>query len=91
MEGLDLYIRQCAITVVCRELALIVATLANGGVLPRTGVRDHATLRGIVAYRGAIEMPDGSVVKAPFGVYASVEHPGSIRVGDAARLLPEGS
>lgn len=58
---------------------------------PRTGVRDHATLRGIVAYRGPIEMPDGSVVKAPFGVYASVEHPGSIRVGDAARLLPEGS
>jgi uncharacterized protein YcbX len=55
---------------------------------PRTGVRDHATLRGIVAYRAPIEMPDGSVVKAPFGVYASVERPGPIRVGDPARLLP---
>ena len=56
---------------------------------PRTGVRDHPTLRGIVAYREPIEMPDGSVVKAPFGVYASVERPGPIRVGDPARLLQD--
>ena len=54
---------------------------------PRTGVRDHATLRGIVAYRDPVEMPDGGVVNAPFGVYATVERPGAIRVGDRARLL----
>jgi uncharacterized protein YcbX len=53
---------------------------------PQTGVRDHATLRGIVAYRDPIEMPDGTVVAAPFGVYATVERPGAIRVGDRAAL-----
>jgi uncharacterized protein YcbX len=53
---------------------------------PRTGVRDHATLRGIVAYRDPIEMPDGNVFAAPFGVYATVERPGAIRVGDRAAL-----
>ena len=37
-EGLDLYFRQCAVTVDCRDLALIGATLANGGIHPRTGV-----------------------------------------------------
>ena len=54
---------------------------------PRTGVRDHATLRGIVAYRDPVEMPDGSVVNAPFGVYATVERPGEVRVGDTVRLV----
>jgi uncharacterized protein len=53
---------------------------------PRTGARDHATLRGIVSYRDPIEAPDGELVKAPFGVYATVERPGTVRVGDAARL-----
>jgi uncharacterized protein len=53
---------------------------------PRTGVRDHATLRGIVAYRDPIEAPDGELVKAPFGVYATVERAGTVGVGDTARL-----
>ena len=52
---------------------------------PATGRRDHATLHGIVAYRDPIEAPDGERVDAPFGVYATVERPGTIRVGDAAR------
>lgn len=37
--ALDLYFRQCAVQVDCRDLALIAATLANGGVQPLSGVR----------------------------------------------------
>ena len=36
---LDLYFRQCSVTVTCRDLALMAATLANGGVQPITGDR----------------------------------------------------
>jgi glutaminase len=36
---LETYFRQCAIRVTCRDLALIGATLANGGVNPVTGAR----------------------------------------------------
>lgn len=37
--ALDLYFRQCAVRVDCRDLAWIGATLANGGLHPRTGQR----------------------------------------------------
>jgi glutaminase len=36
---LESYFRQCSIRVTCRDLALIGATLANGGVNPVTGIR----------------------------------------------------
>jgi glutaminase len=36
---LEAYFRQCAIRVTCRDLALMGATLANGGVNPVTGAR----------------------------------------------------
>ena len=36
---LEAYFRQCSIRVTCRDLALIGATLANGGVNPVTGTR----------------------------------------------------
>ena len=36
---LDLYFRQCSISVDCRDLSLMAATLANGGVNPLTGER----------------------------------------------------
>ncbi len=36
---LDLYFKQCSIVVDCRDLALIAATLANGGVNPVSGAR----------------------------------------------------
>ena len=36
---LETYFQQCAIRVTCRDLALIGATLANGGVNPVTGIR----------------------------------------------------
>lgn len=38
-QTLDQYIRQCAISVNTRDLALMAATLANGGVQPRSGRR----------------------------------------------------
>lgn len=37
--ALETYFRQCAIRVTCRDLALVGATLANGGVNPVTGER----------------------------------------------------
>ena len=35
-EALDLYFKQCSILVTCRDLAMMAATLANGGVNPIT-------------------------------------------------------
>lgn len=38
-EILDLYFSQCSVLVTCKDLALMAATLANGGVNPRSGER----------------------------------------------------
>ena len=38
-DALDLYFRQCSVSVDCRDLSLMAATLANGGVNPLTGER----------------------------------------------------
>jgi glutaminase len=38
-ETLDLYFQQCSMLVTCRDLALMGATLANGGVNPVTGAQ----------------------------------------------------
>jgi glutaminase len=38
-ESLDLYFKQCSILVNCQDLAMMAATLANGGVNPISGAR----------------------------------------------------
>ncbi|MDO8214181.1 glutaminase A [Conexibacter sp. CPCC 206217] len=43
---LETYFRQCAVAVDCRDMSLMAATLANGGVHPLTGER--ALARGLV-------------------------------------------
>ncbi len=45
-DALDVYFRQCSVSLDCRDLALMAATLANGGVHPLTGER--ALQRGLV-------------------------------------------
>jgi glutaminase len=42
-DALELYFKQCSIAVDCRDLALIAATLANGGVNPATRQRAVAS------------------------------------------------
>ena len=43
MSALENYFRQCSILVSCRDLALMAATLATGGVHPVTGARALST------------------------------------------------
>ena len=45
--ALDLYFRQCSVSVDCRDLAMIAATLANGGVNPLHG-RARASREDVV-------------------------------------------
>jgi glutaminase len=50
-ETVDLYTRQCALSVTAVDLAVMGATLANGGVNPRTGIRvvDAPTCKRVLA------------------------------------------
>jgi uncharacterized protein len=67
------------------------AVIRIGGQVPRcvlvtrdpdTRERDHDTLRALLAYRKPM-----SAGEAPFGVYATVETPGRIHVGDRFEVL----
>ncbi len=55
------------------------ARCAQTNLNPRTGKNDADTLRALASYR----REDGKVW---FGIYASVERPGAVRVGDEVRV-----
>jgi glutaminase len=59
---LETYFRQCSIRVTCRDLALMGATLANGGVNPVTGVRavDQAQVGRVLSVMATCGMYDFS-------------------------------
>jgi glutaminase len=60
--ALDLYFRQCSISVACRDLAIIAATLANGGVNPLTqqrAVREDV-VRGVLSVMTTCGMYDAA-------------------------------
>ena len=59
---LETYFRQCAIRVTCRDLAIMGATLANGGVNPVTGVRalDAAYVDNVLSVMATCGMYDFS-------------------------------
>jgi glutaminase len=58
----DLYFRQCSVSVDCRDLALIAATLANGGTNPVTRERAVAepVVRGILSVMATCGMYDAA-------------------------------
>jgi len=57
---LDLYFRQCSVLVDCRDLAVMAATLAGGGVNPLTGVRaiDESAVESVLSIMGSCGMYD---------------------------------
>ena len=61
-HAVDLYFRQCAISVDCRDLAGIAATLANGGVNPVTGERavSEEIVRGVFSVMTTCGMYDSA-------------------------------
>jgi glutaminase len=61
-ETTDLYTRQSSLNVTARDLAVMTATLANGGVNPRTGERiiDGTNCQRVLAVMALSGMYDGS-------------------------------
>jgi len=53
---------------------------------PDTGIKDFDTLKVIPTYRQLIEYDDGGR-GIPFGMYAEVEEPGTVGVGDPVEVL----
>ncbi|HWE81658.1 MAG TPA: glutaminase A, partial [Gaiellaceae bacterium] len=60
--AVDLYFRQCAVSVDCRDLALIASTLANGGMNPVTQERavGESVVRGVLSVMTTCGMYDGA-------------------------------
>jgi glutaminase len=60
--AVDLYFKQCSVSVDCRDLAVIAATLAGGGTNPRTGVRAvrEDVVRSVLSVMTTCGMYDGA-------------------------------
>ncbi len=61
-DAVDLYFRQCAISVDCRDLALIASTLANGGINPVSRERavGEDVVRGVLSVMTTCGMYDAA-------------------------------
>jgi glutaminase len=61
-HAVDLYFRQCSLNVDCRDLALMAATLANGGLNPRTRKRvlDSELAERVMSVMTTCGMYDGA-------------------------------
>jgi glutaminase len=59
---LALYLQQCSVTVTCRDVAVMAATLANGGVNPVTGARalPRANVRDVLSVMYTCGMYDAA-------------------------------
>jgi glutaminase len=91
-EHLDLYFRQCSLLVNCADLAIIGATLANGGMNPVTGERalaqEHvrAVLSvmntcGMYDYAGGWQFDVGLPAKSGVGGGITAVLPGHLGIG----------
>jgi glutaminase len=97
---LDLYFRQCAIATSAANLAFIAATLANGGVHPRTGERalaaEHVrdvlsvmTTCGMYDFAGEWELRVGLPAKSGVGGGIMAVLPGQLGIGVFSPRLDE--
>ncbi len=99
-EHLDLYFRQCSALVTARDLAVIGATLANGGVNPLTRERalraDYCrhvlsvmTSCGMYDYAGSWEFSVGLPAKSGVGGGIMAVLPGQLGIGIFSPRLDE--
>ena len=97
---LDLYFRQCSIRVTAIDLAIMAATLANGGTNPLTGERaldaDHVrdvlsvmTSCGMYDYAGEWELRVGLPAKSGVGGGIIAVLPGQLGIGVFSPRLDE--
>jgi glutaminase len=91
-DVLDLYFRQCSVSVTCRDLAIMAATLANDGTNPITGeraikvqyVRDVLTVMnscGMYDYAGQWSYEVGMPAKSGVSGCVIAVIPGQIGIG----------
>jgi glutaminase len=99
-ESLDLYFKQCAILVTCRDLAVMAAAVANRGVNPITGeraiapeyVRDLLSIIytcGMYDYAGEWAYRVGLPAKSGVGGGIMAVSPGQAGIGIFSPLLDE--
>ncbi len=97
---LDVYFRQCSILVTARDLALMAATLSNGGVNPLTGARvispyavsrtlSVMTSSGMYDYAGEWIYRVGLPAKSGVGGGILAALPGQFGLGTFSPLLDE--
>lgn len=97
-EHLDLYFMQCSILVTARDLAVMAATLANGGINPVTGERalrtDHVrdvlsvmTTCGMYDFAGGWQFNVGLPAKSGVGGGIMAVQPGQLGIGVFSPLL----